>query len=515
MYTHSLLLPDGTILSSGKNSLPALQKVNLTQKVNTEQDLACGGVFSSMLEATLLCQDNQLPVRAGDRIVLIRNEEGQPVQQGVFYIEKPTKTAKGIYKITAYDTIRVLDKDLSLWLSALSDWPYTLQDLAQMVCDQCGVELADINIPNSNFLVDAFSGEEITGRMLIGWIAQAAGRFCRSTPEGQLEFAWYTQTDTVLTPAGENYYYRGSFSREEFQVKPIDQVVLRSDSSDVGTLYPSDVAGENVYVVEGNPLLSAESGQSLIEVAQSLYEQLRAVTYTPCKITVPGSLNVYPGQILRIQDGFGQHHTMYVMERRRSAGKDMLSCSGSYQRDRTAVANRTSLKALSGKVLHLRMDVDGIFAENKNTSGRLSKIELDINGIRTQVLQQQEEATSIKTQFSKLEQDGQKLDVRISQIEENGTKKVETSTGYRFDKDGLWISKSGDEMENQLDNTGMYVRRSGKTILQANTQGVEAVDVTVRNYLTVGDFARLEDYSNGTDRMRTACFWIGDAYGTV
>lgn len=515
MYTHSLLLPDGTILSSGRDRLPVLQRVSLTQKVNTEQDLTCGSVFASMLEVTLLCQDSQMPVKAGDRVELFRNEDGQTVPQGIFYVENPTKTAKGIYKITAYDTMRTLDKDLSLWLSGLSNWPFRMQDLAQMVCEYCGVELVESDIPNGHFLVNAFSGEEITGRMLMGWIAQAAGKFCRATIDGRIEFAWYSPTDTVLMLTGENYYYMGSFSREEYQVKPIDQVVLRADSSDVGTMYPTDVAGENVYVVEGNPLLSAENGQSLQEIAQSIYERLQAVTYTPCSITVPGSLNISPGQILQIQDSFGKYHTMYVMERRRTAGKDVLSCTGSYQRDRTTVANRTSLKALSGKVLHLRMDVDGIFAENKNTSGMLSKIEMDVNGIRTQVLQQQEETTGIKTQFSKLEQDGQKLDVRISQIEENGTNKVETSTGYRFDEDGLWISKSGDEMENQLDNTGMYVRRSGKTILQANTQGVEAVDVTVRNYLTVGNFARLEDYSNGTDQMRTACFWIGDAYGTV
>ena len=59
-------------------------------------------------------------------------------------------------------------------------------------------------------------------------------------------------------------------------------------------------------------------------------------------------------------------------------------------------------------------------------------------------------------------------------------------------------------MKNLLDNTGMYVTRSGQTILQANDKGVEAADVTVRNYLIVGDHARFEDYAAG----RTACFWL-------
>ena len=505
MKKHSLILPDGSILSSGEGILPAIGQVELIQKVNTGEELTFGSVFAATLEVTVLCPDGQLPIRAGDRVTLLEGD----TQVGVFYVEQPQKTGKGSYRLTAYDTLRLLDKDLSLWLSGLPDWPYTLGDFAKMVCSQCEVELTDGDIPNGDYLVEAFSGKEITGRMLLSWTSQAAGRFCRATPEGKIEFAWYTPTDVILRPTGEGFYYRGSFSREEFQIKPIDQVALRSDSSDVGTLYPPDVAGENVYVVEGNPLLSAENGQSLTAVAQSLYEQLQAVTYTPCKVTIPSSLNISPGQILQIQDNYGQYHTMYVMQRQRTAGKDVLSCTGSYQRDRAAVANRTSLKALSGKVLHLRMDVDGIFLENKNTAGALSKMEMDIDGIRTQVAKEQEETDGVKTRLSKLEQDSEGFNLSIKAIKENGVTKVETSTGYRFNEEGLYISKAGEAMENKLDNTGMYVSRSGKVILQANNQGVEAHDVTVRNFLIIGDFARLENHESGTDTRRTACFWIG------
>ena len=131
------------------------------------------------------------------------------------------------------------------------------------------------------------------------------------------------------------------------------------------------------------------------------------------------------------------------------------------------------------------------------------------------MLQQQEEMGSVKSQVSKLTQDSGKLELRLSQMEENGSGKITTSTGYRFDSEGLYISKSGEEMENKLDNTGMYVRRSGQVILQANNRGVEATDVTVHNYLTVGGFSRLEDYNSGTDNQRTACFYIGGTYDGI
>ena len=41
-------------------------------------------------------------------------------------------------------------------------------------------------------------------------------------------------------------------------------------------------------------------------------------------------------------------------------------------------------------------------------------------------------------------------------------------------------------------------------MLKADASGVEATDVTVNNYLVIGDHARFENYPTG----RTACFYI-------
>lgn len=96
------------------------------------------------------------------------------------------------------------------------------------------------------------------------------------------------------------------------------------------------------------------------------------------------------------------------------------------------------------------------------------------------------------------------VDIKISEAI-NGIDSVETSTGYTFDKDGLNIHKEGEEMHNTLDNTGMYVRRSGTDVLTANNEGVNAINLTARQYLIVGSNARFEDYPGN----RTACFYIG------
>lgn len=95
---------------------------------------------------------------------------------------------------------------------------------------------------------------------------------------------------------------------------------------------------------------------------------------------------------------------------------------------------------------------------------------------------------------------------------EKGVDRVETKSGYRFDADGLTISKSGEAMSNVLDNTGMYVKRYGDEILTANNEGVGAVNLHAKTYLIVGSgegTSRFEDYSTSTDPVRTGCFWVG------
>lgn len=96
----------------------------------------------------------------------------------------------------------------------------------------------------------------------------------------------------------------------------------------------------------------------------------------------------------------------------------------------------------------------------------------------------------------------------ISEELSKGVEKVDTKTGYRFDKDGLTISKSGEGVTNLIDNTGMYVKRSSENVLVANEDGVEATDLHAKTYLKIGSGegrSRFEDYGMN----RTGCFWTG------
>ena len=130
---------------------------------------------------------------------------------------------------------------------------------------------------------------------------------------------------------------------------------------------------------------------------------------------------------------------------------------------------------------------------------------------------QSDGSDSIIKKIAAVEQTADGINIIVEQIaveNADGTYSVDvdqvtTRTGYTFNQDGLTIYKSGEEIKNLLDNTGMYVTRSGEEILTANNEGVRAINLTAKQYLIIGENSRLENYSNGTDTKRTACFYIG------
>lgn len=493
-------LNNGQVLSSGGPG-DAIVSLGLTRAVNSGQELTLGSVCAAMAELELLVQDSS-PIGQGDSFVLYRGEE----KIGIFTAEKPNWTASHRVKITAYDNVVKLDQDVSTWLQEKDTWPCTLQELANEVCEVCGVPLLPQDLPNGSFPVTGISQQAVTGRKLMSWIGQALGRFCYALPDGTLAFGWYEPSGKCIGPSDaqeENqiFYYQGSLTLGEFQTALIEKVQIRQDDRDVGTLWP-DIGQANTYCITGNPLLAAEKAEDLLPVAQSLYTQLKDISYTPCTVSVSGDEEILPGQILQVHDAGGRIATVYVMELINSGAKATVKCTGSASRDSITLKNDQT-EILGGKLLHLQTDVEGLRAEHVDTAGKTAALSMTVEGIESKVAVQQTELDKAKENLTTLQQNADSLELQIKTITEQGAERVVTTAGYSFSDEGLRIQKTGLEMENLLDHTGMYVSRNGQTILQANNRGVEARDVTVENYLIIGNHARFEDYSGGT-----ACFYI-------
>lgn len=355
-----IVLPDGRELSSGIDADYAIQNVSITECVNESQELALGSVCANMLDAKIITKRDTLNLHAKDEVTVYRvDDTGQRLRAGLFTLEKPTRSSANSLSITAYDRVTWLDKDLSAWLAGLNGWPYSLYTLAGMVCNACGLLLANSSIPNGEHQVQKFSAQGITGRKLMRWIGEAAGRFCRATPDGKIEFAWYEPSGVEITPGGDRFFYQNGLSYEDYQVAPIEKVQIKLTQDDVGVIWPNDTGEKNTYVISGNYLLTTSSTATLQPVAQTIYEHLKGVTYTPCKVQLPAGLDIHAGHTVNVTDRNGKTFTTYVMTKRQAGQRDTLECTGSQRRNSTTVVNNQTLKALSGKMLEIQQSVEG------------------------------------------------------------------------------------------------------------------------------------------------------------
>jgi hypothetical protein len=151
--------------------------------------------------------------------------------------------------------------------------------------------------------------------------------------------------------------------------------------------------------------------------------------------------------------------------------------------------------------------ISGLQDEITQTSTELSRTSEAVNVQASKVTELADDVGTLSNEV-KMKLDAEAVDIKVKAALENGVDRVETESGYRFDADGLTISKSGEQMKNVLDNTGMYVKRSDEEILTANNEGVDAVNLHAKTYLIIGageGRSRFEDY----DTLRTGCFWVG------
>lgn len=501
MLTNLIVLPDGTELYHGVRNANAIFGLTTTECVNSGSELMLGSVCSTMLEARIFAQNGDLHISTGTEITLYKvDDTGARTKVGLFTLEKPERNNAHAYKITAYDRVSRLDRNLAPWLNGLTEWPYTMFAFAQMVCAQCGLTLANDSLPCGDFQIRKFSAGEVTGRQLMSWVGEANAKFCRATPDGEIEFAWYVPAAAQIAPvrsAGTYGYYQGSLSYSDYSVTPIEKVQIRFSDEDVGAIYPNDAAASNTYRITGNYLLLTDTTDRLLPIAQNIYQALKEMTYVPGKVSIPSNLEIRAGNIVTVTDANDNELKIYVMQRKQAGTRDTLECTGSQSRDSVTQVNNQGYRALNGKVLKLIAAVDGLQVENADTAGRVASLGLEVDGISAQVSRQTQRQDEIDSRMTQLRQDAESFGVTIQHILDNGVDKVTTETGYTFNADGLRITKSGEQMENKLDNTGMYVMRSGDTILEANDKGVNARDVTVQNYLVIGHL-RFEQTGDAT-----------------
>ena len=392
MYYPVLLLPNGTELKGGETG-STIKALTLHTAVNAGQEFAIGSAYSDYIETEIWADPGgSLQITAGDALTLYRQDDaGNRTKVGVFYAEKPTRTKRNSYKVTAYDTMSKLDADFSGWLRAnQAQFPKTIWQLVQLACQRAGVTLASSSLPiNGSYSVQAFYADDLTCRQIISWAAEAAGCYAHMNADGKLQFLTYTdkRSTAKITPDGASSiaYYADSLSYEDYTVKAIEKVQIRQSDSDVGVIYPDSTTATNTYAVQGNLLLTTGTEANLKTVAQNLYNVLKSVTYTPCKVSVPSSSGLACGQIVHVKDARGRGFDTYLMSATISSGKASFKSVGSASRESSSAVNSQSYKNLTGKMLEIKTSVDGLEVKASDLTGKYTDLKATVDGLSSEV----------------------------------------------------------------------------------------------------------------------------------
>lgn len=388
-----LTLSSGTELKGGSPG-SAVKSLTLHTAVNSGQEFTIGSAFSDYIEAEIWADPgSSLQITAGDALTYYRQDDaGSRTKVGVFYAEKPTRTKRNSYKVTAYDTMSKLDADFSGWLRAnQAQFPKTIWQLVQLACQRAGVTLASSSLPiNGSYSVQAFYADDLTCRQIISWAAEAAGCYAHMNADGRLQFLTYTdkRSTAKITPDGASNstaYYADSLSYEDYAVKAIEKVQIRQSDSDVGVIYPDSTTATNTYAVQGNLLLTTGTEANLKSVAQNLYNVLKNVTYTPCKVAVPSSSGLACGQIVHVKDARGREFDTYLMSATISSGKASFESVGSASRESSSAVNSQSYKNLTGKMLEIKTSVDGLEVKASDLTGKYTDLKATVDGLSSEV----------------------------------------------------------------------------------------------------------------------------------
>ena len=388
MVKNILVLDDGTEIAAGTVGQNAILSLTCTETVSKTTDLCPGAACSNKLEITIWVEPGtDLPITSGTRLTHYRETSGHRTLAGTYWAVKPTSQTRNTYKVYAYDAVSRLDSVQSTWLRSIQDqFPMTLWKFAGLVAQRCGVTIANSSLPrNGTYLVQAFYADNLTGRQLLAWVAEASCTFLRATSDGKIEFAWYTDYSTSQS-IGPTVYIRDGLSHDKFQTAPVVKVQIRQSDDDVGVLYPSDESGSNALIIQGNLLLTSATAEALKPVAQAIFETMQGVTYTPLKVTVPADFPLpAPGNIVSVTDARGNVLSSYIMNRTISGQQVTLESTGNATRDGTAAVNEQSYKNLTGKMLEIKTSVDGLEVKASDLTGKYTDLKATVDGLSSEV----------------------------------------------------------------------------------------------------------------------------------
>jgi hypothetical protein len=408
--------------------------------------------------------------------------------------------------ITASDSLEKMNTDTVSMIHLTS---YTIREFAAAASSLYGLSLEIQGVEDNSFDTEYPEGANFEGtekiRTALNAVAEATQTIYFISGDKLIFKRLNLSTAADLTIEKQHY-----FTLDSKEPHTLGAVCHATELGD-NVISPS-LGGDTQYVRD-NPFW--ELRDDIATLVNNAATAIAGITITPFTCSWRGNFLLEPGDKIEIVAKDNTTFVAYALNDKMTySGGFSQTSEWSYDKENETASNPSTLgealKQTFAKVDKVNKQIDMVVSETGTNKDAISTLQLTTNGINASVSTMEktvkENADAVSTLSSKVDAQITADDVTLSinKALENGVGKVETSTGFTFNDEGLTVSKSGSEISTQITEDGMNIKKGYNEVLTASNEGVKAQDLHATTYLIIGKNSRFEDMGN-----RTACFWIG------
>lgn len=391
------------------------EAVTIKESICDDEELTLGGciAFSCEFEVSEIIQ-HDLSKRSFDVTLEVHDEAGNTILEipmGCYKVYSAEMVDDKDYKkIVAYDALYDASADVSDWYEGLfpvislnavtktddngteitalvkNYGTTTLKAMRESLLQHLGILYEEQSLVNDDMIVSKSlqpSGDNCTGLMMLKWMCEIHGGFGRMNRNGRFEVT--TLQSSGLYPDEERYpdvdlypengnassvtlgisdeepraeYITAKF--EEYMTKYITGINVRTEDDDVGCTVGTT---ENPYIISGNALLFGKTAAELKPIAENILNVIKDIIYRPNTTELIGLPYVEVGDVYSVEKE--DVVESYVLSRTLSGIqllRDTYEAKGSETRSNN-VSDSTELIRTKAKILKIQKDIDGVRIE--------------------------------------------------------------------------------------------------------------------------------------------------------
>lgn len=391
------------------------EAVTIKESICDDEELTLGGciAFSCEFEVSEIIQ-HDLSKRSFDVTLEVHDEAGNTILEipmGCYKVYSAEMVDDKDYKkIVAYDALYDASADVSDWYEGLfpvislnavtktddngteitalvkNYGTTTLKAMRESLLQHLGILYEEQSLVNDDMIVSKSlqpSGDNCTGLMMLKWMCEIHGGFGRMNRNGRFEVT--TLQSSGLYPDEERYpdvdlypengnassvtlgisdeepraeYITAKF--EEYMTKYITGINVRTEDDDVGCTVGTT---ENPYIISGNALLFGKTAAELKPIAENILNVIKDIIYRPNTTELIGLPYVEVGDVYSVEKE--DVVESYVLSRTLSGIqllRDTYEAKGSETRSNN-VSDSSELIRTKAKILKIQKDIDGVRIE--------------------------------------------------------------------------------------------------------------------------------------------------------